>query len=54
MVGGKHIQVSVEFHIRGVDPDPSAGRVQDFDIRMDLCNGDCQSRSPINDRVFAE
>jgi hypothetical protein len=54
VVGGKRIQVSVEIHIRSVDPYPSAGRVQDFHIRMDLCDRNSQRRSSIDDCVFAE
>ena len=54
MVRWKRIQFSVKVHIRGMDPDASAGRLRDFNIRMDLCNRDGQRRTAINYRVFAE
>jgi len=54
MVRGKRIQFSVKIHIRGMDPNASAGRVQDLNIRMDLCNRDGQRGTPVNDSVFAK
>ncbi len=54
MVGRKCVQFSVKIHVWGVDPDASAGGVRDFNIRMDLCNGDGQRGPSIDDGVFAE
>ena len=54
MVGGKRVQFGVQVHARGVDPNPSAGRVRDFDIRMDLSNGNGQRGPSIDDGVFTE
>ena len=54
MVRWKRIQFGVKIHVRGVDPDASAGRVRDFNICMDLCNWDSQRGPPIDDGVFAE
>lgn len=54
MVGGKRIKFGVKIHIRGLNPDAGAGRVRDFDIRMNLCDGDSQRGSSINDGMLAE
>ena len=54
MVRWKRIQFSVKIHGWSVNPDASAGRVRDFNIRMDLCNGDSQRGTPIDNGVFAE
>ena len=37
-----------------MDPDTYAGRVRDFDIRMDLSHRDGQRGTSVDDRVFAE
>ena len=54
MVGRKRIQFGVKIHVWGVDPDASAGRVRDFDIRMDLCHRDSQRGPSVNNGMFAE
>jgi hypothetical protein len=54
MVGRKRVQFGVEIDVWSVNPDSSAGRIQDFDIRMNLCDGNSQRGSSVNDRVFAE
>ena len=54
MVGRKRVQFGMEVDIRGVDPDAGAGRGQDFDIRMNLCDGNSQRGTSVNDRVFTE
>ena len=54
MVRWKRIQFGVKVHVRGLDPDASAGRVRDFNIRMDLCNRDGQRGPPIDHGVFTE
>ena len=54
MVGRKRVQFGVDVDVWSVDPDSSAGRVEDFDIRMNLCNRDSQCGPSVNDRMFAE
>ena len=54
MVGGKRVQLGVQTNVRGVEPNPCAGIVQNFDIRMDLRDRRGQRGASVNDRVFAE
>ena len=54
MVGGKRVKFGVEVDIRGVDHDPCGIGVRDFDIRMNLCNGNGERGSSVNDGVLAE
>jgi hypothetical protein len=54
MVGGKRVEFGVQINIGSLDPDSRAGRVRDFDIRVNLCNRYGQRRPPIDDGVFSE
>ena len=54
MVGGKRIKFGVQVNARGFDPDPCAGRVQDFDIRMNLSNRNGERRPSVDYRMLAE
>ena len=54
MVSGKRIKFGVQGSARGVDPDPSAGRIRNFDIHMDLYNGHSQRGAVIYHRMFTE
>ncbi|MGZ9226794.1 MAG: hypothetical protein ACXW4M_14685, partial [Anaerolineales bacterium] len=54
MVSRKRIKFGVQVNAWSVDPDPWSGRIQNFDIHMNLCDGHSQRGSSVNDRVFAE
>jgi len=54
MVGGKRVKFGVKIDVGGVNPNPCAGRVPYLNIRMNLCNGDCERGSSVNDSVFTE
>ena len=54
MVGGKRVQFGAKINVRGVDPDSDAGRVGNFDFRMNLFNRDSQRGSSVNDSMFAK
>lgn len=54
MIGGERIQLGMQVHGRGFDPDPRARRLPDIDIRMDLGDRNSQRGPPIYDRVLAE
>ncbi len=54
MVSGKRIKFGVQVNAGGVDPDPCAGRIRNFDIHMDLCNGHGKSGAVIHHRMFTE
>ena len=54
MVGGKRVKFGVEIYIWGVDPNPCAGRVGYFHIRVNVRDGHGQRGASVDDGVFAE
>jgi len=54
MVSGERIKLGVQVNVWGVDEYPCAGRLQNFDIRMNLCDGHSQRRAVINHRMFTK
>jgi hypothetical protein len=54
MVGRKRIKLGVQVNTRSVDPNPYAGRIQNFNICMNLCDGYCECGPAVNHRVLAE
>ncbi len=54
MVGGKRIKLGVQVNAWGVDKYPCAGRIQNFDIHMNLCDGYSQRGAAIHHRMFAK
>ena len=54
MVGGKRIKSGLQVNAGGVDEYPCAGRIQNFDIHMNLCDGDGERGTAIHHRMFAK
>ena len=54
MVSGKRIKLGVQVNVWSVDKYPCAGRLRNFDIRMNLCDRDCERRTVVYHRMFAE
>ncbi len=55
MVGRKRFQFGVQVNDGGVNPNPlTSGGFQNFDICMNLCNGNSKRRAVIYYRMFTK
>ena len=54
MVSGKRIKFGMQVNAWGMNPNPFAGRIQNFDIHMNLCNGNGERGAAIYHRMFAK
>ena len=54
MVSGKRIKFGVQVNAGGVDEYPCAGRIQNFDIRMNLRDGNGKRGAVIHHRMLTE
>ena len=54
MVSGKRFKFGVQVNAGGVDEYPCAGRIRNFDIRMNLCDGDSERGAVVHHRMFTK
>ena len=54
MVSRERIQLSVQVNAGGVDEYPCAGGIQNFDIRMNLRDGNGERGTVVHHRMFTK